>query len=144
MLINFVFFYIQSPIDCRIPLAENLVIIGGGSMLPGLKARLLAEVKDLQQHPKYSSRIALKTLKVHRPPAKSNYVAWLGGMLTISFHNISRFEKPYYFTFTGAVLGATEAIATRSYTRDIYMQTKRVPDWNSLADNVKEVDTRAG
>jgi actin-related protein 10 len=50
-------------------------------MLPGLKARLVAEVKDLQLHPKYSSRIALKALKVHRPPAKSNYAAWLGGIL---------------------------------------------------------------
>lgn len=49
-------------------------------MLPGLKFRLLAEIRDLQQHPKYSSRIALKALKVHRPPAKSNYAAWLGGI----------------------------------------------------------------
>lgn len=113
---------LASPIDFRVPLAENLVIIGGGSMLPGLKFRLLAEIKDLQQHPKYSSRIALKALKVHRPPAKSNYAAWLGG----------------------AILGATEAIATRSYTREVYTQTNRVPDWNNLADNTKEVDSRAG
>jgi actin-related protein 10 len=49
-------------------------------MMPGLKARLMEEVKDLQLHPKYASRIALKVLKVHRPPAKSNYAAWLGGM----------------------------------------------------------------
>lgn len=49
-------------------------------MLPGLKFRLMAEVKDLQQHPKFANRIALKTLKVHRPPAKSNYTAWLGGI----------------------------------------------------------------
>lgn len=48
-------------------------------MLPGMKSRLVAEVKDLQQHPKYSNRIAIKTFKVHRPPAKGNYVAWLGG-----------------------------------------------------------------
>lgn len=48
-------------------------------MLPGFKSRLIAEIKDLQQHPKYSKRIALKTFKIHRSPAKSNYVAWLGG-----------------------------------------------------------------
>ena len=52
-------------------------------MLTGFKSRLLAEIKDLQQHPKYSSRIALKVLKVHRPPAKSNYVSWLGGILFV-------------------------------------------------------------
>ncbi|EFX72709.1 hypothetical protein DAPPUDRAFT_308104 [Daphnia pulex] len=113
---------LASPIDFRIPLAENLVIIGGGSMMPGLKSRLVSEVKDLQQHPKYLSRIALKALKVHRPPAKSNYAAWLGG----------------------AILGATEAIATRSYTREVYLQTNHVPDWNNLADNTKEIDSRAG
>lgn len=50
-------------------------------MIPGMKSRLVAEVKDLQQHPKYSSRIALKTIKVHRPPGKANYLAWLGGNL---------------------------------------------------------------
>lgn len=44
----------------------------------------------------------------------------------------------------GAILGATEAIATRSYARDVYMQTKHVPDWNNLADNVKEIDIRSG
>lgn len=60
-------------------------MIGGGSMLPGFKARLVSEVKDLQQHLKYKSRIALKTIKVHRPPAKSNYVAWLGGTTQLVF-----------------------------------------------------------
>lgn len=50
-------------------------------MIPGMKSRLVAEVKDLQQHPKYNSRIALKTIKVHRPPGKANFLAWLGGNL---------------------------------------------------------------
>lgn len=109
---------LQCPIDCRVPLVENLVFVGGTAMLPGLKARLIAEVRNLQQHPKYSSKIHIKHFKVHRPPAKANYVAWLGG----------------------AILGATEAIATRSYQRDIYLINRRVPDWMNLADNVKESD----
>jgi len=109
---------IASPIDCRVPLAENIVFIGGTSMMTGLKSRLIEEVKLLQQHPKYSSQICIKALKVHRPPAKANYVAWLGA----------------------AILGATEAIATRSFNRDVYLQSKRVPDWNNLADNTKEND----
>ena len=70
---------LQCPIDCRVPLVENLVFVGGTAMLPGLKARLIAEVRNLQQHPKYSSKIHIKHFKVHRPPAKANYVAWLGG-----------------------------------------------------------------
>lgn len=48
-------------------------------MAPGFKARLLDELRHLLQHPKYSSKLALKTFKFHKPPAKENYVAWLGG-----------------------------------------------------------------
>ena len=50
-------------------------------MIPGLKSRLIDEIKFLQQNVKYSNRIALKTLKVHRPPAKANYASWLGGKI---------------------------------------------------------------
>ena len=60
-------------------------------MMTGLKSRLIEEVKLLQQHPKYSSQICIKALKVHRPPAKANYVAWLGGdvskFISLSFDN---------------------------------------------------------
>ena len=74
---------LQCPIDCRVPLAENIVFVGGTSMIPGLKARLISEIKDLQNHPKYMSKIQLKTVKVHRPPAKANYVTWLGGKFVV-------------------------------------------------------------
>ena len=114
-------------------------------MLPGIKARLVAEVKDLQLHPKYSSQIALKTLKVHRPPGKANYIAWLGGILLKYVKIASVIMYINLNIDLAAILGATEAIVTRSYTRDTYLQTKRVPDWNNLADNVKETEsTRAG
>jgi actin-related protein 10 len=69
----------QCPIDMRKPLAENILVIGGTTMAPGFKARLLEELKHLLQQPKYASRLALKTFKFHKPPAKENYVAWLGG-----------------------------------------------------------------
>ena len=48
-------------------------------MAPGFKARLLDELKHLVQQPKYESRLAVKIFKFHKPPAKENYVAWLGG-----------------------------------------------------------------
>jgi Actin and related proteins len=69
----------QCPIDMRKPLAENILVIGGTAMAPGFKARLLDELKHLVQQPKYESRLAVKIFKFHKPPAKENYVAWLGG-----------------------------------------------------------------
>ena len=109
---------LMCPIDCRVPLSENVLFIGGGCMLDGFKSRLVAEVKQLQQHVKYNQKINLKTIKVHRPPGKANYIAWLGA----------------------AILGATEAITTRSYPRDLYLANRRVPDWMNLDYNVKETD----
>lgn len=72
-------YLLQCPIDTRKELANNLIIIGGTAMLPGFKSRLLAEVKNLLKENRYSSRLAIQSLKVHNPPAKENNVAWLGG-----------------------------------------------------------------
>ena len=65
--------------DSRRPLAASLVILGGTAQLPGLKTRLLAEVRRQAALPPYSSAAQLETFKLHRPPAKDNYLTWLGG-----------------------------------------------------------------
>ncbi|KAB0374561.1 hypothetical protein FD755_013053, partial [Muntiacus reevesi] len=102
---------IQCPIDTRKQLAENLVIIGGTSMLPGFLHRLLAEIRYLVEKPKYKKTLATKTFRIHTPPAKANCVAWLGG----------------------AIFGALQDIlGSRSVSKDYYNQTGRIPDWCSL------------
>lgn len=53
--------------------------MGGTAMLPGFKHRFMGEIKRLLASDKYSKRLPLKTVKIHKPPAKDNYVAWLGG-----------------------------------------------------------------
>ena len=63
----------------RKPLAENIVLIGGTCMAKGFKARLKEELYDLIKQPRYADRLFLNTFKFHNPPAKENYVAWLGG-----------------------------------------------------------------
>ena len=73
--------FIQCPIDMRRPMADNLVFIGGTSMLPGFSHRLLAEMRLLLTKPKYKDCLAITTFKVHDPPAQPNFTAWLGGML---------------------------------------------------------------
>lgn len=107
---------IKCPIDMRKPLAENILVIGGTAMASGFKARLLDELKHLVQQPKYESRLALKTFKFHKPPAKENYVAWLGG----------------------AIFGGTDMISTRSLTKEAYVKHNKVPDWADLSYNCWE------
>ncbi|PSN40530.1 hypothetical protein C0J52_12264 [Blattella germanica] len=106
------------PIDMRKPLAENILVIGGTTMAPGFKARLLQELKYLLEQPKYSSKLAIKTFKFHKPPAKENYVAWLGG----------------------AIFGGTDMITTRSLTKELYLKRNSVPDWANLSYNCREED----
>jgi actin-related protein 10 len=67
--------------DTRRSMAENIVIIGGTPMLPGFKHRLMNELLDMVSTVKYKSELGNLTFKFHSPPAKENYVAWLGGVL---------------------------------------------------------------
>jgi actin-related protein 10 len=101
---------IKCPVDTRRPLAENIVIIGGTSMLPGFKHRLMTELHDIVAMPKYQSQLAINTFKFHTAPAKENCVAWLGGSL----------------------FGALDILATRSMGRDQYLKGVPLPDWCSL------------
>ncbi|XP_054716321.1 actin-related protein 10-like [Uloborus diversus] len=99
---------LRCPIDTRKELASNVIIMGGTAMLPGFKHSLLTEIKMLLDDPRYSSRLPLKEIKIHSPPAKENYIAWLGA----------------------AAFGATEAVPSRSITKDQYRQKKYIPDWS--------------
>ncbi|KAG8194281.1 hypothetical protein JTE90_004513 [Oedothorax gibbosus] len=98
---------LRCPIDTRKELANNVIIMGGTSMLPGFKHSFLTEIKMLLDDPRYSSRLPLKEIKIHNPPAKENYVAWLGA----------------------SAFGATEAVPSRSITKDQYKNKKYIPDW---------------
>lgn len=66
-------------------LAENLVIIGGTASTLGLRHRLLAEVRTLAASEAYSKVVKIDSFKIHNPPAKANYVAWLGGKTVIGW-----------------------------------------------------------
>ncbi|ELU12418.1 hypothetical protein CAPTEDRAFT_226238 [Capitella teleta] len=101
---------LQSPIDMRRTLAENLVIIGGTSMLPGFNHRLRSELYAHLKQPPYSEKLSLPAFKFHKYPAKANYVAWLGG----------------------SMLGALETLASKSVTKEAYTLQPLIPDWCSL------------
>uniref|UniRef100_A0A8C1M382 Actin related protein 10 n=1 Tax=Cyprinus carpio TaxID=7962 RepID=A0A8C1M382_CYPCA len=111
------------PIDTRKVLSENLVIIGGTSMLPGFLHRLLSEIRSLVEKPKYRDALATKSFRIHSPPAKPNCTAWLGG----------------------AIFGALQDIlGSRSVSRDYYNQTGRIPDWCCLSTPLPDSVYEAG
>lgn len=101
------------PVDVRKQLLENIVLIGGTSMVQGLKSRLKEEILVLLKSDWYKDRLFLGAIKFHSVPAKENFAGWLGG----------------------SIYGGTDLLQTRSLTRDVYAKLGRVPDWSNLDDN---------
>ncbi|XP_041351944.1 actin-related protein 10-like [Gigantopelta aegis] len=102
---------VECPIDVRRKLAENIVILGGTAMLPGFYHRLRLELYYLMSQLKYRKQLAVKVFKFHKPPAKENYTAWLGG----------------------AMFGALETLQMRSLQRETYLQSCKLPDWCNVS-----------
>lgn len=103
----------RSPRDARRELAANILVAGGGAALPGVKARLAAELRQMITDEPYSSKLFVSEFKFHTGPARENCVAWCGG----------------------ALVGAGEACAARALPRDQYVRTRRLGDWVCLLDN---------
>ncbi|XP_013186077.2 actin-related protein 10 [Amyelois transitella] len=103
----------QCPIDARRALASNILVTGGSACLPGLKARLAQELRDLITQPPYNERLYVQTFKFHTAPAHDNIVAWVGGALG----------------------GAADAGAARALPRDVWTRSQRLRDWVCLLDN---------
>lgn len=99
---------LKCPVDVRKHLASNIVVIGGTSMLPGFKHRLLMELKSLVKSNRYESKLHFDQFKFHQLPCKENYASWLGA----------------------SIFGSTEIVTTRSLTRDQYLRSKRISDWS--------------
>ncbi|OWF35723.1 Protein phosphatase 1 regulatory subunit 37 [Mizuhopecten yessoensis] len=103
---------LKCPIDMRLELASNIVIIGGTSMLKGFHHRIGSELYDLLRKPKYREQLSIRTFKFHKLPAKENYAAWLGG----------------------AMMGSLETLPSRSVTRDSYQLSGKLADWCSITE----------
>ncbi|XP_026687707.1 actin-related protein 10-like isoform X2 [Diaphorina citri] len=100
--------------DMKKPLAENILLTGGTAMTPGLKYRLLQELRTLIESPPYKDKLFIKNFKFHEFPAKENYVAWLGG----------------------AIFAATESYNKRAIQKDAYLNNNVIPDWCNLSVNL--------
>ncbi|KAB0799199.1 hypothetical protein PPYR_07079 [Photinus pyralis] len=101
-------------LDLRLQLAENIVIMGGTAMAPGLKSRLKEELYEQLKKDRYS-KLKIKVFKFHSPPCKDNYTSWLGG----------------------AIYGCTELLGMKGLTRENYLKENRLPDWANMRDNLR-------
>lgn len=102
---------LQSPRDVRKLLASNIVIIGGTSMLPGFKHRIMKELKSLATSNRFKSSMHFDEFAFHNlTTCKENYAAWLGA----------------------SIFGSTEVLATRALTKEQYIKNeKSIQDWSS-------------
>ncbi|XP_024222025.1 actin-related protein 10 [Bombus impatiens] len=106
---------VQSPIDIRRTLAENILLIGGTTMAKGFASRLKSELLTLVKSNLYSEKLKIRTFMFHTAPSKPNYTAWLGG----------------------AIYGTVD-LPLRCLTKENYLKLDRVPDWVSLIDNQRD------
>lgn len=99
----------QCPRDSRKLLADNIVLIGGTTQLPGFRHRLHEELKTfIKSDNLYSNSLHFESFKFHRTPCKENYAAWLGA----------------------AILGSTDAITMRAVTREQFSKSSVLSDWS--------------
>jgi actin-related protein 10 len=103
------------PLDTRKELAENILLIGGTSMTTGLIARLKAELIRLINSDDYKERLFIKTVKFHTAPAKPNFTAWMGG----------------------SIYSATDVVLSKSITRENYLKSSKIPDWNNFCEEIR-------
>lgn len=105
---------LECPIDTRRELAQNVILVGGTTMILGFKARLFQELQHLLTTEGYKDKLLIDDFRLHVPLAKANYACWAGA----------------------SIFGATDAISTRSFTRETYLKdNKAIPDWANLRYN---------
>lgn len=102
---------LSCPMDCRKPLASNIVLIGGSTMLAGFKHRLFKEIQHLaMQSKRYKELSFADSFKFHRLPCKENYASWLGA----------------------SIFSTSDLLSMRSTTYEQYLKNdERIADWST-------------
>jgi hypothetical protein len=83
---------------------------------------IFQELKHLLKSPRYNERLLIDDFRIHVPISKPIYSAWAGASL----------------------FGATDAIGTRSFSRESYLKENAMPDWSNLRFNSIYCDERQG
>lgn len=69
----------SSPCDTRVPLIQNILLIGGTSMLPGFSVRVSLELKEKLKSNRFYN--LAKEVKIIRSKFPANTATWIGGSL---------------------------------------------------------------
>eukprot|EP01087_Luapelamoeba_hula_P000666 TRINITY_DN10494_c0_g1_i1.p1 TRINITY_DN10494_c0_g1~~TRINITY_DN10494_c0_g1_i1.p1 ORF type:complete len:436 (-),score=59.43 TRINITY_DN10494_c0_g1_i1:61-1368(-) len=107
---------LQCPYDTRCRLAQNILPIGGTSMLKGYTQRLVHELNTWTQHTRYSELRGLTgQFAVISSPFPSNIMGWLGG----------------------SVVGCVEH--KEAITLKQFQENSPLPDWMRILDAREDV-----
>ncbi|CEG43060.1 Actin and related proteins [Plasmopara halstedii] len=107
----------RTPIDVRAAMLENLLLVGGTAMIPGLLHRVLAEVCEaLRQDNEFASASAtIDRTQLVPTYFPRNMLAWVGG----------------------SIYAATESARMAAITSQEYSSSKGtcIPDWLTVAED---------
>nr|XP_027203016.1 actin-related protein 10-like [Dermatophagoides pteronyssinus] len=103
---------LKCPLDCRRRLAQNIVLIGGTSMISGLKHRLYKEIEYLTtKSERYKPINFSNDFQFHQLPCKENYASWLGA----------------------SIWATTDLLSMRSITAEQFVKNNdTISDWSNF------------
>ncbi|KAG6967037.1 hypothetical protein JG688_00006498 [Phytophthora aleatoria] len=106
----------KAPLDVRAAMLENLLLVGGTAMIPGLAQRVAAEVRETLRHDNEfaSASTAVDRAQLVQTYFPRNMLAWVGG----------------------SIYAATESARVSAISSKEYRSSKgtSVPDWLTVAD----------
>ncbi|KAG7379929.1 Actin- protein 10 [Phytophthora pseudosyringae] len=106
----------KAPLDVRAAMLENLLLVGGTAMIPGLAQRVVAEVREALRHDNEfaSASAAVDRAQLVQTYFPRNMLAWVGG----------------------SVYAATESARISAISSQEYTSSKgtSIPDWLTVAD----------
>ncbi|CAI5724777.1 unnamed protein product [Peronospora destructor] len=106
----------KAPLDVRAAMLENLLLVGGAAMIPGLVQRVVAEIREALHHDNEfaSASVAVDRAQLAQTYFPRNMLAWIGG----------------------SIYAATEGARVSAISSTDYSSSKgtSIPDWLSVAE----------
>ncbi|KAK1941654.1 Actin-related protein 10 [Phytophthora citrophthora] len=106
----------KAPLDIRAAMLENLLLVGGTAMIPGLAQRVVAEVREALRHDNEfaSASEGVDRAQVVQTYFPRNMLAWVGG----------------------SIYAATDSARVSAISSQEYSSSKgtSIPDWLTVAE----------
>jgi hypothetical protein len=129
----------KCPVDCRRAVASQLVVVGGGSMIPGVRKWLHQKICTISQHAAspFSSLAGcvLESLWVPESWFAGNVLPWVGGSVLSSVEHSAALAISRDSFLPPPAIGAGEPSSLASTTPQLEHIESLLPDWLSLDRN---------